>query len=293
MILNESYIIIIAILKEMNNDLSHLIGTINNEISKVVNVILLPFFETMQREKENMKIIESILKQMPEFKRLEQENKELKDQLQKAQETTNTPKTIKLDMNHNPIKLEIIDTVKQSNEVISETEFYEDDVVLVNKEVNVILVKEEISEAAASEAAASEAEEEASEAEEEASEAEEEASEAEEEASEAEEEASEAASEEEASEAAASEAGEEASEAEEASEEEAAEASEAEEEEEEEAAEASEAGDEEEVYIVEIKGRGKFFTSNETNGDIYAIEGDDDVGEQVGKFVNTVPTFYT
>ena len=279
MILNESYIIIIAILKEMNNDLSHLIGTINNEISKVVNVILLPFFETMQREKENMKIIESILKQMPEFKRLEQENKELKDQLQKAQETTNTPKTIKLDMNHNPIKLEIIDTVKQSNEVISETEFYEDDVVLVNKEVNVILVKEEISEAAASEAAASEAEEEASEAEEEASEAEEEASEA--------------ASEEEASEAAASEAGEEASEAEEASEEEAAEASEAEEEEEEEAAEASEAGDEEEVYIVEIKGRGKFFTSNETNGDIYAIEGDDDVGEQVGKFVNTVPTFYT
>jgi len=47
-----------------------------------------------------------------------------------------------------------------------------------------------------------------------------------------------------------------------------------------------------EVFIVTIQGRGNFYTNNETNGDIYKIEGDDeDVGDQVGKFVNKVATF--
>jgi hypothetical protein len=47
----------------------------------------------------------------------------------------------------------------------------------------------------------------------------------------------------------------------------------------------------EEVFIIEIKGKGKFYTNNETNGDIYQIEGEDDVGDQVGKFINKVATF--
>ena len=65
----------------MSNELSPLIVLINNEISKVVNAILLPHFETMQREKDTMRIIENILKQMPDFKKLEQENETLKEQL--------------------------------------------------------------------------------------------------------------------------------------------------------------------------------------------------------------------
>ena len=60
--------------------------------------------------------------------------------------------------------------------------------------------------------------------------------------------------------------------------------------EEEEASEAEEP--QEEVYIIEIKGHGKFFTNNEKNGDIYAVDGaDEDVGDQVGKFVNSVAIF--
>ena len=49
---------------------------------------------------------------------------------------------------------------------------------------------------------------------------------------------------------------------------------------------------EEEVTIIDIKDHGKFYTSNPVNGDIYKIDTDEEVGEQVGKFVNSFPIFF-
>ena len=57
-------------------------------------------------------------------------------------------------------------------------------------------------------------------------------------------------------------------------------------EEEEEAVEAeSEESDELEVFEVTIRGK-KYFTTNATNGDIYAMDSDGEVGDKIGQFVN-------
>ena len=50
--------------------------------------------------------------------------------------------------------------------------------------------------------------------------------------------------------------------------------------------------EEEEVSLVEIKGHGNFYTTNQVNGDIYKIDADEEVGEQVGKFVSSIPVFF-
>jgi len=136
---------------------------------------------------------------------------------------------------------------------------------------------------------AGEEEEEAGEEEEEAAQAGEEEEEAGEEEEEADEEAGEESEEEEEE---AAQAGEES----EQEEEEAVQAGEESEEEEEEAAQASEVeasevdDEEEEVYEVTIKGK-TYYVVNEQNGPIYAADADD-VGDQVGKYVNGVATFY-
>ena len=126
--------------------------------------------------------------------------------------------------------------------------------------------------------------------EEEASEAEEEAveEEAEEEASEAEDEE---AVEEEAEEDAVEEASEAAEEAEEDAVEEASEAAEDEEDEAVEEDEASEAAEDEgEVFEVQIKGK-SYYVTNQTNGIIYSITSDEDVGDEVGKYADGKPIF--
>ena len=47
-----------------------------------------------------------------------------------------------------------------------------------------------------------------------------------------------------------------------------------------------EAAEEEEgVYEISINGK-RYYTTNETNGTIYELLEDDDVGEEIGKFVN-------
>ena len=131
--------------------------------------------------------------------------------------------------------------------------------------------------------AASEAEEAQSEAEEAASEAEEAQSEAEEAQSEAEE--------------AQSEAEEAQSEAEEAQSE--ADDDEVEEESANEVASANEVEEDsdsepEEVFIVDIKDKGQFYTTNEQNGDIYEIlvDSNDDIGEKIGKFKDGKANFF-
>ena len=42
--------------------------------------------------------------------------------------------------------------------------------------------------------------------------------------------------------------------------------------------------EDEEVFIVEIEDLGSFYTNNDTNGNLYEITEDDDVGKQVGVF---------
>jgi len=148
-----------------------------------------------------------------------------------------------------------------------ETEDYEADAEEAAEEA----VEEEVEEEAEEEAVESEAEEEAVESDAEEEEAVE--SEAEEEAVESDAEEADQEEEEEAVE----------SEAEEAEEEEEAEAEEVEEEVEEEA-------EEEEVYEVRINGK-QYFTTNEKNGVIYAIDSDGEVGDEIGCYVSGVATF--
>ena len=61
-------------------------------------------------------------------------------------------------------------------------------------------------------------------------------------------------------------------------------------EEEEEVEETEEEEEEEEVMEIEINGK-SYYTSNETNGVIYAIDDDEDVGPEVGKFVKGKAVF--
>ena len=53
-----------------------------------------------------------------------------------------------------------------------------------------------------------------------------------------------------------------------------------------------EGADEDEVSLIEIKGHGKFYTNNPVNGDIYKMEDDEEVGDHIGKFVNSFPIFF-
>ena len=48
--------------------------------------------------------------------------------------------------------------------------------------------------------------------------------------------------------------------------------------------------EEEHVYEHEINGK-TFFITNEVNGVIYGRDGPEEVGEEVGRYVNGVPTF--
>jgi hypothetical protein len=288
----------------MSSELSSVITTINSEINSIIERNLLPHFETIR-------IIENLLKQMPEFKRLEQENSDLKERLsafdkiivkKTNEDIIASPSIIK-----NEIKLEIVESPSLSmRPAVSESELYTT-VNLVKHDDNKLQEEdarseadEDTSKADTSEADTSESEaSEADTSESEASEAEEDAEEEAE--ADAEEDEVEDAEEEEAD---ASEADEVEAEVEEyeadaeVEEEEVeaeaeADASEADAEEEnplEDGVEGAEPLDEE-VYIIEIKGKGKFYTSNETSGDIYQIEGEDDVGDIVGKFVNKVATF--
>ena len=285
----------------MSSELSQVIIKMNSEINQIMERNLLPHFETIR-------IIETLLKQLPEFKRLEQENADLKQRLSLCnvinnmavlelsnQEIQNempvpaalVPVPAVPTLVKNEIKLEIVETTASMHPIVSEDELYKT-VNLSNHVDNKLQTAEEEE---ASEAEASEADVE----EEEASEAEADASEAD--TSEAD--TSEAEEEEEEEEAAEEAAEEEEEEEEEAAEEEAAEEEEEEEEEEAEVEQDGGVGEnppeenppEEEVYIITIQGKGNFYTSNETNGDIYQIEGEDDVGDVVGKFVNKVATF--
>ena len=52
-----------------------------------------------------------------------------------------------------------------------------------------------------------------------------------------------------------------------------------------------EAEEEEEVFEIDIKGT-SYYTTNQQSGKIYAIGEDEDVGDEIGNFVNGVAVFY-
>ena len=45
------------------------------------------------------------------------------------------------------------------------------------------------------------------------------------------------------------------------------------------------------MFEITINGT-EYYTTNETNGVIYAVDADSDVGDEIGKFVNKKPVFY-
>jgi len=261
----------------MNFELSQVVIKMNSEINQIMERNLFPYFETIR-------IIETLLKQLPEFKRLEQENADLKKRLSLCLELSNLEINNQADLElsnqeiqndiridkpaqvsvpvpvKNEIKLEIVETQDSTHPIVSEDELYKT-VNLSNRVDNKLQTVEDTSEADEEvETSASEAEEEVEE--------------------EGEEEIETSASEEE-------------------------EEDEEEEDEEESGGEGENPPEEggvgenppeenpsdEEVFMIEIKGKGNFYTTNETNGDIYQIEGEDDVGDIVGKFVNKVAIF--
>jgi hypothetical protein len=298
----------------MSSELSQVITTINNEINTIIERNLLPHFETIR-------IIENLLKQLPEFKRLEQENADLKKRLslcsvnnQADLELSNeeihndTKQPVPVKVIKNEIKLEIVEP-PSTKKIVSETELYST-VNLLNtvdnklqdendsdSDEDVIEVEVEEEEVEVIEVDESEEEEEEEEEEDGGEGLSEQAAEPLEEEDEDEEEEEDGVE------------GAEPLEEEDEEEEEVVEEDEEEEVVEEEEESGGEGEDpleedggeglaeqeadplEEEVFIIEIKGRGRFYTSNETNGDIYQIEGEDDVGDVVGKFVNKVAKF--
>ena len=305
---------------ESESSICNIANDINNEVKEILTKYLSPHLAQMNQDRMNMKCIENILRGMPEFQRLEKENMELRRQLETKEskpvaEFVNTVKWTTCDkanycIKHgmtmhvfaepvpaapvpaalvpDSIKLDIIETPIVEDNVTNELELYKaaDLLHIVNNEAEASEAEadqyEEVEEDVSEVEVETEAEEEEEEAEEEA-----EASEAEEEEAEASE-----AEEEEVEEVEASEAEEEEAEQEaEASEAEEEEASEAEEEEEAEASEAEASEAEEEVSLIVINGI-SYYTTNETSGDIYKVEGTDDVGDQVGKFVNKIATFF-
>jgi len=60
---------------------------------------------------------------------------------------------------------------------------------------------------------------------------------------------------------------------------------------EEEEEEEEEEEDDDEVFEIVIQGK-SYYTTNEVSGKIYAIDKDDEVGDEIGVFVNSKPTFY-
>ena len=316
------------------NDCSHMVDMTLQEVKLVLERKFVPFFQELETNKEILKLFETALKQMPEFKRLQSENEELRNKLANdcplpivvptvvvpvaapivEQVAVPTVEQVAVPIveqvavpllpskSENTTKHIVFDVFEKPQEVsgisLSEEDIYKivnlndmlppnlSSVGLVNKSndrnigdiVHDSDVDDELDAYATTEDEDEESEEEEEEAEEEEEE-EEEASEAAEEEEEEEEAADEEASEAEEEEAEAEEEASEAVASEAVASEVALETSEAEEEE------------EEEVFIVEIAGRGKFYTTNEVNGDIYSIINEDDIGEPVGKFINKVPTF--
>ena len=148
-----------------NNDLTDVINTINDDIYDVVQKHLLPYFEVMQNNRKKMQMIESILREIPEFQELIKENQQLKEELCKNKVTVQAQAQSQAQAQENKIILEVKeknDTKKQS---VNESDIYNEVKLSENighynhwgAENN---SEAEESEAEASEAEASEAEEE-------------------------------------------------------------------------------------------------------------------------------------
>jgi hypothetical protein len=137
------------------NDLSELLNAIKSEINMVVERHLLPHFEKMKCNNENMKLIETVLHQMPAFQQLQKENAELKERLNQPEvtpiETNTVPATSddipSANVSENIIKLDIVETASPNE--ISESEIYQNANVsekLTNKQIEEVEEVEETEE---------------------------------------------------------------------------------------------------------------------------------------------------
>jgi chemotaxis protein histidine kinase CheA len=238
--------------------------------------------ENRRLKKKNKKLEKAILRLCTNRGSADCEMETHNDVLPKVNKPSETPcispipslgKKIKVEKIHKVVEVEVVNIDQEEEEAVQEAEEAEAE------------EEEEAVQEAVEEAEAEEAEEEEEEQEEKAVEEEqEEEAEAEEEVVEAEEE-----EQEEQEEKAVEEEEEEEQEEQEEQEEKAVE----EEEEEEEEAEKQEEAEEEEQEVYEITIKKKtYYVSNETDSIIYGIDAEGDIGEEVGKYVNGVPTFF-
>ena len=125
----------------MSEELNQLMLKIKDEVSTVVEQHLLPYFERMKTNNENIRLIESVLRQMPDFQRLEKENKELKEALENK--ITPAPAIVpQTPIVENIIKLEIVETARPETSEVLESDLYKV-VSLANNMINVQVGKKE------------------------------------------------------------------------------------------------------------------------------------------------------
>ena len=249
----------------MSEEYNTIINTINNNVLEAIHNSLKPLWCKIEDERGNYQTIVNILRNMPEFKALQNENEQLKKLLLEKE------KEQKIQSQVDSISLEVKETIPiQEDNVDDKVKLIYLDVKLGQKENNIQLTHEE------EEVEVSEEEEE----EEEEVEEEEVASEAAEEEEEEEVEEEEVEAEEEVAIAEAEEAEESDDDAPVPTQERTALAP---------ASEAAAAEAEEEVFIVEIEDFGDVYTNDENNGTIYKISEDDDVGEKIGYFKDGEP----
>ena len=156
-------------------DLSQLLNEIKTEINAVVEKHLLPHFEKMKCNNENIKLIESVLRQMPDFQRLEKENADLKRELgektmpapvvqsapMQAQAVHQAPLPMPEPAQGEHVKLEIVESTQPEN-IVLESDLYK--AARLTDEIKNIQLVSEVAEEEASEVAEEEAEEEEEEA---------------------------------------------------------------------------------------------------------------------------------
>ena len=256
--------------RSSTDDINNIIKSIIDDVNISVIKHFTPFITEVVEYTNKYEIITAIMREMPEFKELVKQNKQLTEQLNSKSRSISEASISEASINEPNIKLEVKESLPNFilDETLNKVKQIYSDVKIIQLDLEEELEVEETDDEEQSE------EEQAEQSEQEEEQAEQ---------SEQEEEQSEQ------------------------SEQEQAEQSEQSDQEEDvpihersitvqdemvqdETVEIT--GEEEEVFLIEIEEMGTFYTNNDENGEIYKVDENDDVGEKIGVFKDGEPIFF-